>query len=143
MCAKKAAGYVKVSDKLTESIEDIAEIIEQQKSTIDSIQELSLELTNSIRALHALTIRYGGIANQALDMPLPLVCGFPLVPKNVVTLLTKLESLTQKVLDGQAETAQAINDVQAGLKTGDDDKIKNQSGRLQGLIKTLTGMLPK
>ena len=54
-----AVSYVKFSDKLTGSINDIVKIIEQHKEMIDSIQEIALELTSSIGSLHTLTRSIG------------------------------------------------------------------------------------
>jgi hypothetical protein len=141
---KSSAGsYTKFSDKLTESVTDITKIIEQHKSMIDSIQEIALELTTSIGSLHTLTVKYARTANQILDVLLPLLKNLPLIPKNVMQLLTNLEGVTQKIIDNEASTNQTITDVQSGLRTGDVNKIKGHAGQLQAVTKTLTAMLPK
>ena len=48
----KTGSIVRFSDQLTNSITDVAKIIEQHKGMIDSIQEIALELTTSIGTLH-------------------------------------------------------------------------------------------
>ena len=136
-------SYVKFSDKLTSSVTDIAKIIEQHKSMIDSIQEIAMELTNSIGSLHALTVRYARIANEILDVLLPILKNLPMVPKNVMQLLTNLESVTQKIIDNEASTTKTITDVQSGLRTGDVNKIQGHAGELQAVTRTLTAMIPK
>jgi hypothetical protein len=141
--AQSSASYVKFSDQLTHSITDIAKIIEQHKTMIDTIQEVALELTSSIGSLHTLTVKYARIANQILDVLLPLLKNFPMVPKNVTELLTNLESITQKIIDNEASTSKTITDVQSGLRTGDVQKIQGHAGQLQAVTKTLTAMLPK
>src|SRR5689334_18884615 len=83
-----SGSYVKFSDKLTSSVTDIAKIIEQHKTMIDSIQDIALELTNSIGSLHKLTVKYARTANQILDVLLPLLKSLPLIPKNVMQMLT-------------------------------------------------------
>ena len=88
------AGAVKFSDKLTTSLHEITGMIEEHKSMIDSIQEIALELTNSIGTLHTLTVKYAGIANNILDALLPIAKGLPLIPKNIVDMLINLESIT-------------------------------------------------
>ncbi|MCC6261493.1 MAG: hypothetical protein IT311_11585 [Anaerolineales bacterium] len=142
--SKASAGsYVKFSDKLTSSITDIAKIIEQHKTMIDSIQEIAMELTNSIGSLHTLTVKYARIANQILDVLLPIVKPLPIIPANVKQLLTNLEAITQKIIDNEASTTKTITDVQAGLRTGDVNKIQGHASQLQAVTKTLTAMLPK
>ncbi|MBK6794501.1 MAG: hypothetical protein IPG80_18615 [Anaerolineales bacterium] len=142
--SKAASGsYVKFSDKLTASITDISKIIEQHKEMIDSIQEVAIELTSSIGSLHTLTVKYARTANQILDVLLPILKNLPLIPKNVMQMLVNLESLTQKIIDNEAATTKTITDVNAGLKTGDANKLKAHAGQLQAVTKTITSIIPK
>ena len=116
----KPVSYVKFSDKLTDSFNDIGRMIQDHKNMIDAIQEIALELTNSIGSLHTLTVKYAGIANNI-----------------------NLEAITQKIIDNQAATSKTITEVQSGLKTGDVNKIKGHAGALQNVTRTLTSILPK
>ncbi|MEW6084543.1 MAG: hypothetical protein AB1607_08110 [Chloroflexota bacterium] len=141
--AAKPVSYVKFSDKLTGSLNEIEKMIQDHKNMIDSIQEIALELTNSIGSLHTLTVKYAGIANNILDGLLPIAKGLPIIPKNILQLLINLESMTQKIIDNQASTSKTITEVQSGLKTGDVNKIKGHAGALQNVTKTLTSILPK
>ncbi|MBM4426681.1 MAG: hypothetical protein FJ031_05535 [Chloroflexi bacterium] len=114
----KTVSYVKFSDKLTGSINDIVKIIEQNKEMIDSIQEVALELTSSIGSLHTLTVKYARTANQILDVLLPIIKNVPIVPKNVTQMLVNLEAITQKIIDNETSTSKTITDVQSGLRPG-------------------------
>jgi hypothetical protein len=146
LAAKPSVGqvsYVRFSDKLTDSLNDIGRMIQEHKDMIDAIQEVALELTNSIGTLHTLTVRYAGIANSILDVLLPIVKGLPIIPRNVLDMLVNLESMTQKIIDNQASTARTITDVQGGLRSGDVSKIKGHAGELQAVTKAITGILPK
>ena len=139
----KPTSYVKFSDKLTQSIDDIQKIIESHKQMIDSIQEVALELTSSIGTLHTLTVKYARTANQILDVLLPIIKNVPLIPKNVTQMLTNLEALTQKIIDNEASTNKTITDVRGGLQTGDVNKLKAHAGQLQNVTKTITSIIPK
>ncbi len=139
----KPGTTVKFSDKLTDSLHDITRMIEEHKAMIDSIQDIALELTNSIGTLHTLTVKYAGIANGILDALLPLAKGLPIIPKNILDMLINLESITQKIIDNSAATGKTISDVQTGLKTGDVNKIKNHAADLQNVTRQLTAILPK
>lgn len=139
----KAVSYVKFSDKLTGSINDIVKIIEQHKAMIDSIQEVALELTSSIGSLHTLTVKYARIANQILDTLLPIVKNLPIIPANVKQMLVNLEATTQKIIDNETSTAKTITDVQSGLRTGDANKLKAHAGQLQAVTRTITSIIPK
>jgi len=139
----KPVSYVKFSDKLTDSLNDIGRMIQDHKNMIDTIQEIALELTNSIGSLHTLTVKYAGVANSILDGLLPIAKGLPIIPKNILQMLINLESMTQKIIDNQAATTKTITDVQSGLRTGDVNKIKGHAGALQNVTRTLTAILPK
>ncbi len=141
--AAKPVSYVKFSDKLTGSLNEIEKMIQDHKTMIDSIQEIALELTNSIGSLHTLTVKYAGIANNILDGLLPIAKGLPIIPKNILQLLINLEGITQKIIDNQATTSKTITEVQSGLKTGDMNRIKGHAGALQNVTRTLTSILPK
>jgi hypothetical protein len=139
----KPVSYVKFSDKLSDSLNDISKMIQDHKNMIDTIQEVALELTNSIGSLHTLTVKYAGIANSILDGLLPIAKGLPIIPRNILQMLINLESVTQKIIDNQTQTSKTITEVQSGLKTGDVNKIKGHAGALRSVTKTLTSILPK
>ena len=107
----RPGSYVKFSDMLTVSLNDISHMIREHKLMIDAIRETALELTNSIASLHTLTVKYAGIANSILDNLLSIVKNLPIIPRNVTALLTNLESVTQKIIDNKASTSRAIADV--------------------------------
>jgi uncharacterized phage infection (PIP) family protein YhgE len=138
----KPVSYTRFSSKLTGSLDQINRMIEENAKMIDSIQEVALELTNSIGTLHTLTVKYAGIANQVLDVLLPFMQKIPLIPPKLTQIATDLERLTQKIIDGQASTNKTIVDVQTGLRTGDVAKLQGHAGELQNLTKSLSAILP-
>lgn len=140
--AAKPGSMVKFSDKLTDSLTDITKMIEEHKTMIDAIQDIALDLTNSIGTLHKLTVKYAGIANNILDGLLPIVRNLPIIPKKIVDMLVNLESITQKIIDNNVQTSKTISDVQFGLRTGDVNKIKGHTGQLQNVTNALKSILP-
>lgn len=143
LAPSKPVTYTRFSSKLTGSLDQISKMVEDNAKMIDSIQEVALELTNSIGSLHTLTVKYAGIANAILDTLLPIVKNLPLIPKNVTAMLVNLESVTQKIIDNQASTGKTIADVNTGLRTGDVTKLQNHATELQTLTKSITAILPK
>jgi hypothetical protein len=139
----KPVTYTKFSSKLTGSLDQISRMIEDNAKMIDSIQEVALELTGSIGALHTLTVKYASTANQVLDVLLPFMQKIPLIPPKLTQFATDLEKLTQKIIDGQAATNKTITEVRSGLQTGDVSKLQTHAGDLQNLTKTLSAILPK
>ncbi len=138
-----SGSYVKFSDKLTVSLNDITRMIQDHKQMIDAIQEVALELTGTIGTLHALTVKYAGIANSILDGLLPIAKSVPLIPKKITDQLVGLEAITQKIIDNSASTAKSISDVNTGLRTGDVSKLKGHTADLKKVTQTLNSFLPK
>ncbi len=141
--AIKPVSYVKFSDKLTASLNDIERMINEHKDMIDAIQEVAINLTDAMSGLHTLTVKYAGIANSILDVLLPIAKSMPIIPKNVTDLLVNLEAITQKIIDSSAKTSKTIADVNAGLKTGDAAKLKGHANELKSMTNALAAILPK
>ena len=139
---KAAAGSVRFSDKLTDSLDDISEMIREHQGMIDSIQDIALELTEAIGSLHTLTVKYAGKANQILDLLLPVIKNLPIVPKKLTKLLVDLEKWTQNIIDNKAKTTKTIADVKSGLRSGNLKKLQGQTGELQKVTKTITALIP-
>lgn len=139
---KPTKGYVRFSDKLSDSLTDIAGMVQQHQSMIDTIQDVALELTTAIAALHSVTVRYATTANQFLDVILPVVQNLPIIPAKARTLLVNLERWTQRIIDNNVKTATAIADVRTGLQTGDVNRLRGHAVELQGVTRTLTSLLP-
>lgn len=135
--------FTRFSSKLTGSLDQISKMIEENAKMVDMIQEVALELTKSISTLHALTVQYAGVANNVLDVLLPILRGLPLIPKNIMDMLTNLELMTQQIIDNKANTSKTINDVQTGLRTGDVTQLQNHANDLQDLSRSLLSILPK
>lgn len=138
-----AVKYTKFSDKLSDSLNDINKMINENKEMINSVQEVALGLTDAMGTLHTLTVKYAGIANAILDNLLPIVKNLPIIPKKVTALLVNLEAITQKIIDDSKKTSKTIADVNSGLKTGDVAKLKGHAAELKSVTNKLTSILPK
>jgi hypothetical protein len=110
---------------------------------IDAIQEVALELTDSMGTLHTLTVKYASIANSILDALLPIAKSLPVIPKKVTNLLINLEAITQKIIDNKQKTSTTIRSVNSGLRTGDVSKLKSHATELKSVTSTLRKILPK
>lgn len=137
------ARYTKFSDKLTDSLDDITRMINNHKDMIDAIQEVAIELTDAMGTLHTLTVKYASIANNILDVLLPIIKNLPIIPKNITKLLVNLEAMTQKIIDNSGTTSKTISDVNSGLKNGNVSKLKSHAGELKTMTRTITRILPK
>jgi hypothetical protein len=137
-----ATRYIKFSDKLTGSLNEITRMIQVNKDMIDSVQEMALELTTVFGTLHTLTLKYARMANAILDVVVPIMAKIPLVSPNVIKIASDMEKLTQKIIDNSSGTEKVIQDVKVGLVNADVPKLKAHTGELQKVTKTLKAALP-
>lgn len=141
--SRPSKSYTPLSARLTGSIDQISQLIEDNAKLMDTVQEVAIELTRSIGSLHTLTVRYAGVANSILDVLSPVLGGLPFMPKKATGMLTNLERITQRIIDNQAKTSRTIADVHTGLTAGDVTKIQSHAGELKSLTRSLAAVLPK
>ena len=141
--SRSSKSYTPISRRLTGSIDQISDVIKENAKLMDTVQEVGIELTNSISTLHSLTVKYAGVANSILDVVAPVLSRVPLIPKQASDMMTKLERVTQKIIDAQASTGRTIADVHNGLTTGNVTKLRSQAGELKKLTRTLVAILPR
>ena len=141
--AKAVKPQVLLSKKLTGSLGQINEMIEDNAKLMDLVQEIALELTHSIGVMHSLTVKYSGRANRVLDVVMPILGNLPFVPKRARSLLADLESLTARITDGQASTKKTIAGVKRGLSTANINKLSTQADELRSMTRGLLAVLPK
>lgn len=136
-------GYVKFSNKLSTSLDQISNSVRENAQMIDSIQEVALELTTTFGSLHSVAVKYARTANQVLDVIVPIVKNLPIVPKNAQTMLVNLEKWTQMIIDSEAKTSATVNSVRSGLQSGDVNKLKTHAADLKSVTNSLTKLVPK
>lgn len=141
--ALSTTQYVKFSDQLTQSLENITQMINEHKAMIDAIQEIGIQLTASFGSLHHVTVRYARIVNRVLDVLLPWLKKVPLVPPRLLELATTVERVTQEIIDTSDQTARTIRDVNAGLRAGDVNRLRGQAGDLQRVTQLLSSIMPE
>ena len=134
--------YVKFSDQLTQSLENITQMLNEHKAMIDAIQDIGIQLTASFGSLHKVTVKYARIVNGALDLLLPWLRKVPLVPSRFLETAIAVERITQNIIDTNAETAKTITDVNAGLRAGDVNRLRGHTGELQRVTQLLSSIVP-
>ena len=139
--AKAGKGYVHFSDKMTDALMNINKVIVDNRSTLDSIQDMAVELTRSVQTLEKASVKYIRMVDGVLENLLPIIKNIPLVPKGIVELLTKIEATTTKFLSACELAEKVLPGVEAGLTTADMTKLKASTGDVQKLTTTLQSLL--
>lgn len=137
----QAAKYVHFSDRLTESLNNIGRVIQDNKKTLDSIQDMAVELTRAIRGLEGVAIRYVRLADQILDNVEPFLKTIPLAGPKVLGFVSEAHDLSDKIMNACELIEKVLPGVEAGLTTADMNKLQSSTGDVQRLTATLQGLV--
>jgi len=133
--------YIHFSDRMTESLMNINKVVQENKKTLDSIQDMAVELTRAIRSLEAIAVKYVRMANHVLESLLPILKGLPLVGKEVLEFATEAQELSKKIATACDLAERVLPGVEAGLTSADMNKLQASTGQVQQLTKSLEGLL--
>ena len=134
--------YVHFSDKMTESLMNINKVINDNRSTLDSIQDMAVELTRAIRSLQAVVMKYIEMADNILDTIVPIMEGLPIIPAKVKEFAKDAQILSQKIKEASELAEKVLPGVEAGLTTADMSKLQASTGQVANLTRTLQSMTP-
>ncbi len=137
-----AQSYVHFSDKMTESLMNINKVINDNKSTLDSIQDMAVELTRAIRSLQAVVMKYVDLADDILGTIVPLMEGLPIVPDKVKGFAKDALALSKKINEACQMAEKVLPGVETGLTTADMSKLQASTGQVASLTKSLQAILP-
>jgi hypothetical protein len=138
----KPGGYVHFSDKMTDALMNINSVINDNKSTLDSIQDMAVELTRAIRALQAVAMKYVAMADDILETVVPIMEGLPIVPQRVKVFAKEALVLAKKIAEASELAEKVLPSVEAGLTTADMSKLQASTGQVANLTRALQAMTP-
>jgi hypothetical protein len=134
--------YVHFSDKMTEALMNINRVIQDNKKTLDSIQDMAIELTHTIRSLQAIAIRYVRTVDSILETIVPIMKKLPIVPDQITDFAEEALELAKKIVTASDLADKVLPGVEAGLTTADMTKLQASTGQVQQLTRTLQGLMP-
>ncbi len=140
--AAQPAKYVHFSDKMTESLMNINKVIQDNKATLDSIQDMAVELTRAIRSLEAAAIKYIKMADDILENIVPIMKSLPIVPDKITDIAEDALAFAKKIAAACEMAEKVLPGVEAGLTTADMVKLKTSTGDVQKLTKSLQALMP-
>ena len=134
--------YVKFSDRLTASLEEINRVIQDNKATIDAIQDIALELVRAAGALEEIASKYAKMVDSALQTAIPILSNIPLVSDTVMGVVKEIQEFAQNILDVCTTAERVIPNVEAGLVNADIAKLKANTGDLQKMTESVRKVIP-
>ena len=137
-----AGEYTHFSDKITGALENISNVIEDNKGTLDSIQDMSLQLTRTVMSLRTVVMKYVDKMDDLLETAVPIMEKLPIFPERLTELVKDALELTQK-LNAVSELVQKVlPGVESSLITADVAGLQKSSGHVAELTKVLQDIAP-
>ena len=134
--------YVHFSEKMTESLMNINKVIQDNKSTLDSIQDMAVELTRAIRSMELVVIKYIRMADDILENIVPIMKKLPIVPDKITDFAEDALVLAKKIVTACEMAEKVLPGVETGLTTADMVKLKTSTSDVQKLTQSLQSMIP-
>lgn len=133
--------YTHFSDKMTGALQNITNVIEDNRGTLDSIQDMALELTHTIQFLRTVVMRYVGIADEILKTIVPIIDRLPIVPDKVVNFAKEALELAQKITTASEMAQKVLPGVEASLRTADVSGLQASKSDMASLTRALQDMI--
>lgn len=137
-----SSGYVHFSDKMTDALMNINNVIDENRGTLDSIQDMAVELTRTIQMLRVVVMKYVATADNILETAVPLMEKFPIFPDKLVDFGKESLELSKKITAASELAEKVLPGVEKSLTTADISGLQASKGDMTRLTRTLADLLP-
>jgi hypothetical protein len=134
--------YVHFSDKLTGALNIINNVIEDNKGTLDSIQDMALELTRTVSVLRNVAIKYVQQVDQMLEVIAPIVNKMPIFPEKLKDFVNEALELSNKIIEASDIAQNVLPGVEKSLMTADIGSLQSSKAEVANLTRSLQSILP-
>lgn len=132
-----AQGYVHFSDKMTGALKNINNVIDENKGTLDSIQDMAVELTRTVRMLREVVMKYVDMVDNVLEAAVPVMDRLPIVPEAVKDFAKDALALSKKITTASALAEKVLPGVESSLMSADVNGLQASKSDMVKLTKTL------
>ena len=136
-----SSEYIHFSDKMTGALQNISQVIDDNRGTLDSIQDMALELTRTIQFLRVVVMRYVDMADDILKTVVPILDRLPIVPDKVVNFAKEALVLAEKISAASEMAQKVLPGVEASLRTADVSGLQASRGDMANLTRALQDMI--
>lgn len=141
--AKKDSGeYVHFSDKMTGALRNINNVIEDNRGTLDSIQDMAVQLTRTIISLRLIVMKYVDTAEKVLATLVPIMEKLPILPDKVMDFARDAQMWAKKISDASDLVEKVLPGVERSLTTADISGLQTSAGDVANLTRALQEMIP-
>ena len=130
------------SDKITGALKNIGDVIDDNRGTLDSIQDMAVQLTRTIISLRAVVMRYVETADNLLEKIVPIMENLPIIPDKVMDFARDARVLAQKISAASDMVERVLPGVERSLTTADISGLQASAGEVANLTRALQDMIP-
>jgi len=134
--------YVHFSDKMTGALKNISDVIDDNRGTLDSIQDMAVQLTRTVISLRAVVMRYVDTADNVLDKVVPIMEKLPIVPDKVMDFAHDAREWAEKISEASDLVERVLPGVERSLTTADISGLQASAGEVANLTRALQNMIP-
>jgi hypothetical protein len=127
---------------MTGALKNINNVIDENKDTLDSIQDMAVQLTRTVRLLRGVVMKYVDTVNNVLETIVPLMDKFPIFPDKFEAFAKDALELTVKISKASELAERVLPGVEASLTTADISGLQASSGEVAQLTRALQEMMP-
>lgn len=138
----QSGDCVHFSDRLTGALKNINDVIEDNKGTLDSIQDMALELTRAISVLRNVAIKYVQLVDQVLEVVAPIVNKMPIFPEKIKDFINDALDLSNRIIEASDIAKEILPGVEKSLLTADIANLQASQKDVAHLTRSLQKILP-
>lgn len=135
-------NYVHFSDKMTIALKNIGDVIDENKGTLDSIQDMALELTRTVQLLRGVVMKYVGTVDRVLETIVPIMEKLPIFPEAIKDFVKDVLELTDKITNVSNLAEKVLPGVEKSLMTADVSGLQASKGDVVNLTRALQDITP-
>lgn len=132
-----AGNYVHFSDKMTGALKNIGNVIDENKGTLDSIQDMAIELTRTVQVLRVVVMKYVNTADKILETIVPIMDKLPVFPAGIKEFAKDLLDLSNKIGAASTLAEKVLPGVETSLMTADVSGLQASTRDVAGLTRAL------
>lgn len=129
--------YTHFSDKITDALMDIHHVIDDNRGTLDSIQDMAIQLTRSIQVLRVVVMKYVSTADKLLETVVPIMDKLPVFPDSVRDFAQDALTLANKITEVSVLAEKVLPGVEASLMTADIAGLQASTSDVARLTRSL------
>ena len=138
--AQSSVQYVHFSDRMTGALKNINNVIDENKGTLDSIQDMAVQLTRIVRMLRAVVMKYVDAVNNILETIVPIMEKFPIFPDKMEVFAKDALEWTEKIANVSELAEKVLPGVEASLTTADISGLQASGTQMAQLTRALQEM---